>query len=148
MISQSAEYALRVVVCLATKLGVPATTVQLAAATRVPPFYLAKLMRTLVEAGVVSSRRGINGGFQLAKPADSLTLLEVIHAITPGTRVAHCPIDGSGSELCRLHRRLGECQDHMDKVLGTCTVAEILQESDPVREHCSLVEEFVAGAAQ
>ena len=147
MISQSAEYALRVVICLATKPGVPATTVQLAAATRVPPFYLAKLMRTLVEAGVVSSRRGINGGFQLARAPENLSLLDVIHAITPGSRIAHCPIEGPGSELCRLHRRLGECQDYMDKVLGTCTVADMLQESDPVRESCTLVAEYAGGPA-
>lgn len=139
MISQSAEYALRVVVCLAARPGTPLTTVQLATATRVPPFYLAKLMRTLVEAGLVSSRRGINGGFQLARDPATLTLLDVIHAITPGTRVASCPLDVEGSKLCRLHKRLDECQAYIRRMLEGCTIAEMLHEKDEERETCNIV---------
>ena len=124
MISQSAEYALRVTVCLAANPGVPMTTVQLAEATDVPQFYLAKLMRTLVEAGLASSRRGINGGFQLARDPASLTLLEVIQTVT--TRAGARHLNGAAEKKSGLYIRLMECRDFVQKTLSTSTIADMV----------------------
>lgn len=128
MISRSAEYALRVVVSIASQPGVPLTTVHLAEATGVPPFYLAKIMRTLVQAGLVSSRRGINGGFRLARDPASLTLLEVVHAISALSRLNVGPGDAAGRVHSGLHRRLGECHDYVEHALDSSTIADVLEE--------------------
>ena len=58
MISQTAEYALRAIVFLADQAE-PRTTQQIAAATRVPPSYLSKVMQALSRARVVHSQRGL-----------------------------------------------------------------------------------------
>jgi Rrf2 family protein len=110
------------------------TTVQLAEATRVPPFYLAKLMRVLVEAGLISSRRGINGGFQLARDPQVLTLLEVVHAITPSLKINGCPSDSTGTKMCALHRRLGQCQDFVESTLKNSTISDVLNDPDGPQE--------------
>ena len=69
MFSQKVEYALRAVVHLAHQAPPPRTTEQIAAATRVPQAYLAKVLQALTHGGVVRSQRGIGGGISLVKDA-------------------------------------------------------------------------------
>ena len=106
-------------------------------------------MRTLVEAGLVSSRRGINGGFQLARNPAQLSLLEVVHAITPATRINACPSDINGQKMCGLHRRLGLCEDFVERTLKDSTVADVLGENETEHPNqCYGINVLVAGAAK
>jgi Rrf2 family transcriptional regulator, nitric oxide-sensitive transcriptional repressor len=73
MLSQTTEYALRVMVYLASLNGKPATIAQIAAATQTPEGYLAKVLRSLALAELVRSRRGLHGGSVLARPAAAIT---------------------------------------------------------------------------
>ena len=65
MLSQTVEYALRATVYLATQAGKPATTNEVAARTRVPAAYLAKILQGLSKAGLIRSQRGVGGGVTL-----------------------------------------------------------------------------------
>ena len=131
MFSQTAEYALRVVVFLGTLRGAPATTRQIAAATRVPEGYLAKILQSLSRAGIVSSQRGLHGGSVLAKKASELTLYDVVTAITPLPRIETCPLGlpSHGTNLCPVHRRLDDAMAMVEKVFRDSTIAELLAES-------------------
>ena len=50
-------------------------------ATKMPDRYVLQVLRKLVIHGILSSTRGIAGGYQLAKPAGKITLLETFEAI-------------------------------------------------------------------
>ena len=65
MFSQTVEYALRAVVCLAGKAPSSQTTEQIAEQTRVPQAYLSKVLQNLRQGGIVVSQRGIGGGIKL-----------------------------------------------------------------------------------
>src|SRR5438270_8857183 len=108
MISASAEYALRAMVCLAGAKGAAMTSQTVAQVSRVPPGYLAKILQHLVKAGLITSQRGLNGGFVLARRADQITLLDVVQVSDPSQRIHTCPlgIASHGARLCPLHRRL------------------------------------------
>ena len=80
MLSQTVEYALRAVVCLANDAPQPVTNDQLAEVTKVPPAYLAKVMRGLNRAGLVRSQRGPHGGSTLTRDPRDLSLLDVVNA--------------------------------------------------------------------
>src|SRR5262245_23280543 len=80
MFSQTTEYALRVMVFLAGLNGTTATTRQIAAATRVPEGYLAKILQSLGRAGLIKAQRGLHGGSVLARDPAELTVLDVIDA--------------------------------------------------------------------
>src|SRR5579871_6722562 len=80
MFSQTAEYALRAVVFLASQEGKPRTTQEIALATKVPIGYLSKVMQGLGRKGLVHSQRGLHGGFTLARSAEELTVLDIIQA--------------------------------------------------------------------
>ena len=138
MISQTAEYALRTMVWLASQDGSPRTTRQIAEATRVPPDYLAKILQNLGRAGLVHSRRGINGGFTLTVSPDDLSPLDVIQAIDPIRRIEQCPlgIKSHGETLCPLHRRLDDALAHVQNVLAATKLSELLTEPTTSKPFC------------
>lgn len=131
MISQSAEYSLRAVACLAARPGVPLTTRQIAEATHVPAGYLAKMLQALVRAGVITSQRGLNGGFVLARRPEELTLLDLVCLTDGSSRIRRCPLNipAHADRLCPLHRRLDRAAELAEQALAGVTVAQVLAES-------------------
>jgi Rrf2 family protein len=131
MISQGAEYALRAVICLAQQPGRSLTTQQVAEATHVPVGYLAKLLQLLARARIVTSQRGLNGGFVLARLPASLTLLDIVRVVDSSHRIDTCPLKIAchGTNLCALHRRLDEAAATIERLLGSATVSEILRDT-------------------
>jgi Rrf2 family protein len=129
MISQTAEYALRAIVCIANQGGVPRTTAFIAQATQAPSGYLAKVMKNLCRAGLVTSRRGLNGGFVLAKPPEDLSILAIVNAVDPIRRYPECPlgIAHHGRRLCPLHTRLDDAAQLVENAFANSTVAELLE---------------------
>jgi Rrf2 family protein len=138
MISQTAEYALRAIVYLADQQGTPRTTAQIAELTQVPAGYLAKVMQNLSRAGLVNSRRGLNGGFRLAYGSEELTILEVINAVDPIRRFPECPlgIAAHGRQLCPLHRHLDDAAQTIEDTFGTTTIADLLNVSRSRKPLC------------
>lgn len=128
MISPTAEYALRAIVAIAQAEGQIATTQWIAGMTRVPPGYLPKVLQMLGRAGLVDSRRGLGGGFKLARPAEDLNVLEVVNAVDPIKRIAKCPLDipNHGPNLCPLHHRLDEAIAMVEAAFRSTTIAELL----------------------
>jgi Rrf2 family nitric oxide-sensitive transcriptional repressor len=133
MFSQTTEYALRTVVFLATLRGAPATTRQIAAATRVPEGYLAKILQSLGRAGLVKSQRGPHGGSVLGRGADSVTVYDVVTAIAPLPRITTCPLGlaSHGTTLCTLHRRLDDAVAMVENAFRASTIADMLAEATP-----------------
>src|SRR5205085_10646343 len=134
MFSQTAEYALRAVVYLASHPDEPRTTHQIAEATKVPAGYLSKVMQGLSRAELVHSQRGLHGGFTLTRPADALTVLDVVQAVDPVRRIRSCPLGLKGHvNLCPLHRRLDQAIALVEDALKQSTIAELLAEPERAR---------------
>ena len=128
MISPTAEYALRAVVAIAQGGGDTVVTPTIAEITKVPPGYLPKVLQILRKAGLVGSKRGLGGGFTLARPAEDMTVLEVVNAVDPIKRIDRCPlgIDSHGTNLCPLHKRLDEATELVEQSFASTTIAELL----------------------
>ena len=108
MIRPTAESALRAMVAIAQRAGDAVVTPTIAEITKVPPGYLPKVLQTLRKAGLVNSKRGLGGGFTLARPAEDLTVLEVGSAVDPIKRIHSCRlgIASLGTDPSPLHQRL------------------------------------------
>jgi Rrf2 family nitric oxide-sensitive transcriptional repressor len=128
VISTTAEYALRAVVFLAEKDGGRWTTRSIAEATQIPPGYLAKVMQTLAQAGVVNGQRGVNGGFALDRPADEISIYEIIRVIDPLKRIRDCPLKlpEHADKLCPLHSRLDQAVAQIEASFRESSVADLL----------------------
>jgi Rrf2 family nitric oxide-sensitive transcriptional repressor len=138
VISQTSEYALRAVVCLGANPGLPLTTRAIAGQTRVPPDYLSKVLQGLSKAGMVSSQRGLRGGFVLTRSLDDLTVLDVINAVDALKRIEQCPLALAAhrNQLCSLHKRLDEGIALVEALFGGTTIGELLADGNPSRALC------------
>ncbi|MDB5295706.1 MAG: nsrR [Phycisphaerales bacterium] len=127
VLSQTVEYALRVMIHLADQEG-PTTTKRIAVVTRVPEGYLAKVVRSLGKAGLLRSQRGLHGGSVLARPASNITVRDVVNAIEPVRRITTCPLGlpSHGSRLCPMHKLLDEAAARAEEVLDRSTLADLL----------------------
>ncbi len=128
MFSQTAEYALRVIVHLASLKDSPTTTRQIAVTTKIPEGYLAKVLQSLVHAGLVQSQRGLHGGFVLGRQPTTLTLYDVMSAVDTPARIHTCPLalKTHAQELCALHRRLDNVLLAVENSLRQATISEII----------------------
>lgn len=135
MLSQTVEYALRAMVVLADRAPAPQTNEQIAQTTRVPSAYLSKVLQSLGRAGILRAQRGLHGGFSLTRPAEEITLLEVVNSVAPIQRIHECPLGlpTHGAMLCPLHYRLDKALALVEEAFGDTTLAEIL--SEPGRSH-------------
>jgi Rrf2 family protein len=142
MISQSAEYALRAVVCLAEEPEALMSTARVAEVTKVPAGYLSKVLQGLARAGLVVSLPGRAGGFRLTRPAAKISLLDVVNAVDPVKRIEKCPLglDSHRTELCPLHRRLDEAAAAIERAFADTTIAEVLADPASVRALCETDE--------
>ena len=130
MFSQTAEYALRIVVYLASLKGQPATIRQIAGVTRVPEGYLAKVLQSLSRAKILSSQRGLHGGSTLSRSAGQISVYDVIEAVAPLPRITTCPLGlkSHGVNLCPLHRRLDDAMASVERAFRDSTIADLLAE--------------------
>lgn len=138
MFSQTVEYALRVVIYLASLSGAPATTRQIASVTKVPEGYLAKVLQGLSRAGLIQSQRGLHGGSVLALSPDKLSMYDVIEAVQPIQRIRTCPLSlkSHGIRLCALHQRLDDAMALVERACREATIASLLEEGTGCRPLC------------
>jgi Rrf2 family protein len=80
-LSARADYALRAAIEIANVGDSHVTAEQVARAQQIPVKFLETILTQLRRAGLVRSQRGPDGGFWLARPADEITLADIIRAI-------------------------------------------------------------------
>ncbi len=128
-LTRGGEYAIRAMTYLA---GVPdgriASLHEIGRAQDVPESFLAKILQSLVHAGLVTSYRGARGGFALASPADAISLRAVIEAVDGPIALNSCvlsPDDCERSRDCRIHEVWVEAQERMMSVLDGVTLGAL-----------------------
>ncbi len=80
-ISAKADYAVRAAAELAAAAPGLLKGDQIAASQSIPIKFLENILSELRHAGIVASQRGAEGGYSLARPADEITLADVIRAV-------------------------------------------------------------------
>ena len=105
LITQTAEYALRAMSCLATTQDTFVRAEELSQGSQVPKAYLSKILRKMVVANLVEAKRGHHGGFRLALAADQITLQDVLAAVDalPTNRCAFGVPQCDPDNPCPLH---------------------------------------------
>lgn len=79
-VSAKADYAVRALVELAADGGGPIKGEQLAQLQQIPPKFLESILTELRHHGLLTSRRGADGGYWLARPASQIMMADVIRA--------------------------------------------------------------------
>jgi Rrf2 family protein len=111
-ITHKADYAVRAMTALASAdrehPGMPVKRELLADRESIPPAFLDDILRSLRNGGLAHSYRGAEGGWRLARPAEEITVAEVIRAVegplaaVRGIRPHELPDDGVAEPFVRL----------------------------------------------
>lgn len=128
MLSQTAEYALRAIVCLGRRFNEPLSTQRVAELTGVPTDYMSKVLQALGRHGLVRSSPGRNGGFLLVHAPEKMSILDVVDAVDPLQRIEHCPLNPKvkHSDLCPLHRELDKAIATVREAFAKCKVSDLV----------------------
>ena len=142
LISQTTEYALRAVMFLALHEGKAHTTLQIAGGTRVPQDYLSKVLQALSRGGIVTSQRGLGGGFTLALKPKNITLLQIIEVVDPIRRFDGCEHSPNHDHaLCQLHQRLDDTMLLVQKQFAKATIQSLISaNSASITPLCTLAK--------
>jgi len=131
VITRATEYAIRTIIYLAQQ---PKSEIVLkkdiCRTQNVTPAFLTKILQPLIKAGIVSSQRGVGGGFLLARDPEEINLLDILQAEEGELKLNHCLIDEDAcnrDKFCSTHEVWHEAQDEMIKVLGKYNVAELVK---------------------
>ena len=125
-ISAKGEYAIKAVLDLALHRDRDLIPIQeIAGREAIPQRYLEQVLLSLKRAGILTSKRGSSGGYQLTKAPEEITIGAVLRAVE-GTGVPFepqaRPKNGHGDDLAELWRRIG---DAVSQVVDQLTFGEL-----------------------
>jgi Rrf2 family protein len=129
-LNRGVEYGIEGLMYLARAGGDRTTLLrEVSRATAIPETFLAKIFQRLVRSGLIRSRRGFRGGFHLARPANQITLREVIEALqgplAPPTEEAPQEQGLRARARTALRRALREAQGRVRAIFEETTVADL-----------------------
>jgi Rrf2 family transcriptional regulator, cysteine metabolism repressor len=143
LFSTKAEYGVRLMVELGRQPGSePVALSAVAEAERLPLSYLEHLVAKLRQADLVTSTRGAHGGYQLARPADEITMDEVVEALegqiapmecfyeTPEGKVL-CSHETDGDRACATKLLWTRVQGGVNKALSGTSLADLVEFAGP-----------------
>ena len=106
-ISKLTDYATVILAALAEQPDHVLTSAALAQATRIAAPTVSKLLKQLQRAGLVTSTRGLHGGYQLARPATQISAAAILDVLEGPVALTDCSV-GHGKcgieETCRVGR--------------------------------------------
>lgn len=94
----------------------------------VPEKFLAKIFQSLSRSGLVRSHRGVKGGFSLGRPADQISIREIVEEIQGPYFIAKClhTKDICTRKDCPINHLLHKAQEALIDVFDKHTVADLL----------------------
>jgi Rrf2 family protein len=122
------DYGVRAVLDLAERYGQgPVQSEAIARRQEVSEAYLDQLLSLLRRAGLVRSVRGPRGGHELAKPADQITVLEVLNALE-GSFLPTGPEKATDLPTVKVQQELWQrVRQQTEQVFGGTTVHDLLE---------------------
>lgn len=129
MLSVSAHYALRATTHIAQR-GSWCTAKEVSIATNIPGGYMAKILSSLCNAGILVSQRGLNGGFQINRDPGEVSAFAIVRAIDPPSSFSSCSGCRAGNPLtdCSVNRLISRIQADADDALRQTSLASLLCE--------------------
>ena len=115
--SRSAEYAIRACVYLAdVEEGRYAMVKDIGPKCNAPPKFLAQILQRLARKGILRSGKGPTGGFALRRPAEDISLLELVDAIDGLSEYKRCPggmAECNDEAQCGMHESWKELRSRI-----------------------------------
>ena len=130
-LTQHTDYGLRLLIVLTRREGEPIALPEFAAEQHLSYNHVAKVAQALVREGFINSRRGRNGGVELARAPEDISVGPVVGARERGLQLAdcaHCALQGDSNTSPLLAEALAAFLAVLDRT----TLAEAALRKGPV----------------
>ena len=150
-LTRQSSYAYRTLIYCAVNAPKLSHIADIARAHTNSEMFLFKLIKPLVEGGLLETVRGRKGGIRLGRPATEITLLDTVKLTEENFAMAEC-FEGGGDVLCPLadacdlNAALREALGAFFDVLDGYTIADLAGKRKAIRLRLGL-EELAAVAA-
>lgn len=128
-LSKKADYGLIALSYMATPGRRPVVSArEMAERHDLPLELLAKVLQRLVQRGLLTSVQGINGGYRLARPADRLSVAQVVEAIDGPLTLTACADSADPCDQyakCNIRDPLHRIRERIASALAACSIAEL-----------------------
>lgn len=134
-LTRSGEHGVRIVTLLAST-GRRIPTREIARLTGVPAGYVPTVVAALSRVGILRNRSGSGGGCGLARPAERVTVLDVVEALEGPLVGDTCVLDRSRPHRevpCALHDAWIHAQESVLQALSSVTVADLARDASRPR---------------
>lgn len=150
-LSLRGEYALRALLVLGLSYDQPVVRIQtISEQQNIPKRFLEQILNDLKSAGLVQSRRGVSGGYRLARRPEEITLAAVVRhiegALAPVSCVSErfyekcsCPDESR----CAIRSVMKEIREAIVKVAERVTIAELCERWHKLKEQPAEALDFV-----
>ena len=133
--SKLTDYGTLVLAQLASGDSQLATSGAVAEAPRLAPPTVSKVLKLLTHAGLVVSVRGAQGGYSLARPAETITAAEILDALEGPVALTECSSVGGCCDLeshCRVATAWQRINGSIRTSLQTVSLADLQMEAEPL----------------
>ena len=125
------DYAIRIVCYLAAQRQMISTS-ELSQELSVPSSYIPKITKKLKQAGIIKACEGINGGYQIAKQPENISLRDVISCTESTMAISRCLEKEGGCSrnyiyCCKVHQILLELQNIYNNRLESVKISDIIR---------------------
>ncbi len=106
----------------------------------IPPERLAKILQRLAKKGLIASHNGPKGGYVLARPADRITVGQVVRALEGPIRIVSCMVDEESCPQfprCSVRTPIQRIQASISQALDAMTLAELGADPAPATTRLS-----------
>ena len=127
-ITREADYALRIIAMLADE-NRQIEAKAIAEKNDIPYRFTLKILRKIVQAGIIKSYRGVNGGYVLNKKPSEITLKDVIETIDGKIARNKCmenPESCKNNGICKVQRKLYKVQKVLADEMSKITFQDVL----------------------
>lgn len=134
-LSKRGEYGLRAMILLANApTDAPMMQIKhIATVEHIPVKFLEQIMLALKNAGLLHSKKGIGGGYYLAKPASDITLGKIVRILDGPlapigcvSQMAYEPCNCPDEATCKLRSVMGEVRNAISDILDHTTLADVM----------------------
>ncbi|MGZ4896262.1 MAG: RrF2 family transcriptional regulator [Candidatus Angelobacter sp.] len=145
MITKTSLLAIRALVCVAeAEQGVAVSPRTIATRLGESPAYMAKVLRSLVKAGILRSEHGRRGGVLLNRRPSDVTLLAIVEACQGAIAGTYCQGIEDLQTTCAYHKAAVELQHGIVKVLSCWHLEQLAASPRPIKRlpgetHCMMV---------
>ena len=136
-LTQQTNYAVRALMYCAANPDKPSKVAEIAASFSMSETHLFKIMKVLVDADLMKTIRGRNGGIILPRPPEEITVGQVVRAAEESFLLAECFDTGRQDcplvNHCGFNAVLNEALEAFLAVLDKCTIADLAENRVGIR---------------